>query len=65
MAYPPLVKTKMGPGHLFKIYKNIALVEYDYMYLVEMPLEDVDLTGVDLKRVVILKNDDVGEISRR
>lgn len=51
MAYPPAVMTKMGLGYLFKIDKNKALVEFDYMYLVEMPLEDVNLTGVDLKEI--------------
>lgn len=55
MAYPPAVMTKMGHGHLFKIDKNKALVEFDYMYLVELPLDDVDLTGVDLREIENLK----------
>lgn len=55
MAYPPAVMTKKGHGHLFKIDKNKALVEFDYMYLVELPLDDVDLTGVDLQNVEVEK----------
>jgi len=51
MAYFPVVKTRLGWGNLFKIIGNKALVEFDYTYLVELPLEAVDLAGVDLAGV--------------
>lgn len=53
MSYPPPIKTKIGPGRLFKIVGDKALVEFDYMYLVELPIQDVDLKGVDLASVEI------------
>ncbi len=41
MPYPPEVMTRLGPGRLFKIVGNKAWVEFDYMYLVELRLEDI------------------------
>lgn len=49
MQYRPYVKTKVGSGRLFEIVGDKALIEFDYMYLVEMKLEDVDLTGINLE----------------
>lgn len=32
---------KCGVGNLFRITDDKAFVEFDYMYLVELPLEDI------------------------
>lgn len=63
LAYPPEVKTKYGPGRLFKIIGSKVLVEYDYMYLVELPIEDVELSGVDLKNVELLEPPETENVS--
>lgn len=63
MAYPPEIKTKYDPGRLFKIIGNKVLVEYDYMYLVELPIEDVELSGVDLKNVELLEPPEIENVS--
>jgi hypothetical protein len=47
MEYRPHVNTNIGPGRLFRIDGNMAHVEFDYMYLVEIPITDVDLDGID------------------
>jgi len=47
----PSVKTRYGPGKLFKIAGDKAIVEFDYTYLVELSLDDVELDGVDLSNV--------------
>ncbi len=45
--YRPHVNTNIGPGRLFRIDGNMAHVEFDYMYLVEIPITNVDLDGID------------------
>ena len=47
MEYRPHVKTNIGPGRLYRIDGNMAHVEFDYMYLVEIPIADVCLDGID------------------
>lgn len=51
MIRKPLVMTRLGPGILYKIKKDNAIVEFEYTYLVEIPLKDLDLTEVDLSNV--------------
>jgi len=48
MEYRPHVKTNLGIGRLFRIKGNMAHVEFDYMYLVEIPINEVCLDGIDL-----------------
>ena len=51
MARLPSVKTRYGWGKLFKIAGDKAIVEFDYAYLVELSLKDVELDDVDLSDV--------------
>lgn len=51
MDYFPHVNTKVGTGRLFRIEGNIAYVEFDYMYLVELPIADVCLDGINLSMI--------------
>ena len=51
MKYYPHVYTKVGSGRLFRIEGNKAIVEFDYMYLVELPIADVCFDGIELSRV--------------
>lgn len=51
MKYHPHVNTDIGPGRLFRIEGAMAHVEFDYMYLVEIPLNRVCLDDVDLARM--------------
>lgn len=51
MEYRPHVNTNIGPGQLFRIEGNMAHVEFDYMYLVEIPITNVCLVDVDLNRI--------------
>jgi len=52
-SYPPAVNTRIGPGRLFRIEGKKAVVEFDFMYLVELPLSDVDIKGIDLTNVEV------------
>ncbi len=51
MEYRPQVNTKIGPGRLYRIEGNMAHVEFDYMYLVEIPIIDVSLQGIELAMI--------------
>lgn len=51
MDYFPHVRTNVGSGRLFRIEGNKAIVEFDYMYLVELSIANVCLDGIDLSRV--------------
>ncbi len=51
MDYRPNINTNIGPGRLFRIVGDMAHVEFDYMYLVELPLSNICLQGVDLAKV--------------
>lgn len=46
MEHKPYIKTKVGWGRLWRVEKNRVLVEFDYMYLVELKREDVDWSTV-------------------
>ena len=61
MSYPPYVNTKIGTGRLFKILGDKAHVEFDYMYLVELPLTDVSIKGVDMTNVEIVNGGYIDE----
>lgn len=54
MEYRPHVNTNIGPGRLFRIVGDMAHVEFDFMYLVALPLRDVDLARIDLTDVEII-----------
>lgn len=51
MEYRPRVKTDVGTGRLVRIKGNMAHVEFDYMYLVEVPISKVCLGDIDLSMV--------------
>ncbi len=51
MEYRPHVKTNIGPGRLYRIEGNMAHVEFDYMYLVEIPIAEVCMDGIDLAMI--------------
>ncbi|ADI02554.1 hypothetical protein Slip_1799 [Syntrophothermus lipocalidus DSM 12680] len=43
----PYVDTRLGRGRLFRILGDRVHVEFDYMYLVELRVSDVDLSGIE------------------
>lgn len=51
MQRRPYVRTRLGPGILYEIKDGHALVEFEYTYLVEIPLKDIDLKGIDLSHL--------------
>lgn len=51
IEYRPHVNTDIGPGCLYRIVGTMAHVEFDYMYLVEIPLSKVCLKDIDLSMV--------------
>ncbi|NLV16038.1 MAG: hypothetical protein GXY50_02340 [Syntrophomonadaceae bacterium] len=51
IEYRPHVNTDIGPGCLYRIVGAMAHVEFDYMYLVEIPLSKVCLKNIDLSKV--------------
>lgn len=51
MEYRPHIKTNIGPGRLYRIEGNMAHVEFDYMYLVEVPISKIYLQDIDLAMV--------------
>lgn len=59
MDYPN-VNTKCGMGRLFKIEGNKAYVEFDFLYLVELLITEVELSGVDMEKMET-KEDDCDE----
>lgn len=44
--YKPHVKTKIGWGRLWQIDTSKVVVEFDYMYLVELATDDIDWSTV-------------------
>lgn len=59
MKRHPFVNTRLGRGRLFKIEGDMAHVEFDFLYLVEIPLHKLDLKGVDLSNVEIVGNPEI------
>lgn len=62
--YHPVVKTKLGSGKLIKIVGDKALVEFDYSYLVELSINDVELHDVDIKKMLIERGEEDGSLEK-
>jgi len=58
MEHNPYVKTRVGWGRLFRIAEKKVLVEFDYMYLVELGYDDIDWSSINGNGGVDNVNDD-------
>lgn len=62
--YQPAVQTKLGSGKLIKIVGDKALVEFDYSYIVELSINDIELRDVDIKNVLIERGEEDGSLEK-